>query len=144
MRKRTAKPRRIGREMTNSVLDASALLAYLRREPGHDRVLTAIRAGTVMSAVNFAEVATWYMRGGADEAYIRMLRARLVFPLLTVDDDLAVRAAAIEPLTRSHGLSLADRFCLALASKLQAPAVTADKVWQRLPAIAQLSVELIR
>ena len=43
--------------MPGSVLDASALLAYLRKEPGGERVLEAIVAGdAVMATVNFSEV----------------------------------------------------------------------------------------
>ena len=34
--------------------------------------------------------------------------------------------------TRSAGLSLADRACLALASRLGVPAVTADRAWTTL------------
>ena len=37
------------------VLDASALLAYLQREPGADLVRSVI-AGAVMSTVNWTEV----------------------------------------------------------------------------------------
>ena len=44
--------------MAGSVLDASALLAYLRQEPGSGHALRAILAGPVMTTVNFGEVAT--------------------------------------------------------------------------------------
>ena len=93
--------------VAGSVLDASAFLAYLRNEPGGDRVLRAIRTGqaVIMSTANFAEVATWFARNGADEPFIRSLRDRLVFPLVPVDDDLAIRAALLEPLTRASGLA---------------------------------------
>jgi PIN domain nuclease of toxin-antitoxin system len=43
--------------MNSVVLDASAVLAVLHKEPGADRVLARIK-GAVISAVNFAEVVT--------------------------------------------------------------------------------------
>ena len=107
---RDAPTRRLKPRVAGSVLDASAFLAYLRNEPGGDRVLRAILTGqAVMSTANFAEVATWFARNGADEPFIRSLRDRLVFPLVPVDDDLAIRAALLEPLTRASGLGLGDR-----------------------------------
>ena len=86
------------------VLDASALLAYLRAEPGGERVLAAITAGATMTTLNFSEVAGWFVKQGADEVYIRSLRARLVFPLVPLDDDLAIRAALLLPATPVGGL----------------------------------------
>ena len=41
--------------MIEVVLDASALLAYLREEPGSDRV-DEVLAGAVITSVNWAEV----------------------------------------------------------------------------------------
>jgi ribonuclease VapC len=131
--------------VAGSVLDASALLAYLRNEPGGDRVPRAILTGqAVMSTANFAEVATWFARNGADESFIRSLRDRLVFPLVPLDDDLAIRAALLEPLTRASGLGLGDRICLALAGRLGVPAVTADRPWTGPAAQAGITLELIR
>lgn len=44
------------------VLDASALLAYLFDEPGADMVSEALLAGDVMSTVNLSEVLTsWWI-----------------------------------------------------------------------------------
>ena len=130
--------------MMTSVLDASALLAYLRGEPGAERVLEAITAGTSMTTLNFGEVAGWFIRQGAEEAYIRSLRARLVFPLVPFDDDLAIRAALLLPATRSAGLSLGDRACLALASRSGAAALTADRAWADVADATKVSVTLIR
>ena len=73
--------------MARSVLDASALLAYLRREPGWEQVLQAFTGTATMTTVNFGEVAGWLVRNGADETAVRALRNGLVFPLAPVDDD---------------------------------------------------------
>ena len=131
--------------MAASVLDASALLTYLRKEPGGERVLAAILAGgAIMATVNFGEVATWFVRNGADEVFLRSLRSRLAFPLVPVDDDLAIRAALLEPLGRVAGLGLGDRTCLALAKRLGVPAVTADRPWAGPAAKAGIALDLIR
>ncbi|MEL6065208.1 type II toxin-antitoxin system VapC family toxin [Methylobacterium sp. DCY52] len=130
--------------MARSVLDASALLAYLRREPGWEQVLEAFAGTATMTTVNFGEVAGWLVRNGADEAAVRALRAGLVFPLAPVDDDLAIRAALLEPLTRVRGLGIGDRLCLALAARSGAVALTADAAWQEIAEPAGIEVRLIR
>ena len=130
--------------MTRSVLDASALLAYLRREPGWEQVLQAFTGTAMMTTVNFGEVAGWLVRNGADEAAVRTLRNGLVFPLIPVDDDLAIRAALLEPLTRPKGLGIGDRLCLALAARVNGVAVTADAAWHEIAAGVGVEVQLIR
>ena len=130
--------------MSSFVLDASALLAYLRAEPGSDRVIAAIATGASMTSLNFGEVAGWFIRQGADEAYVRSLRARLVFPLVPFDDDLAIRAALLLPATRSAGLSLGDRACLALAERSGVPALTAERAWSGVAEATGVAVTLIR
>jgi PIN domain nuclease of toxin-antitoxin system len=44
------------------VLDASEVLAYLKREPGYEQVREALTAGAAISTANLAEV---YAKGGA-------------------------------------------------------------------------------
>ena len=130
--------------MARSVLDASALLAYLRREPGWEQVLEALTGTPTMTTVNFGEVAGWLVRNGADEAAVRALRNGLVFPLTPVDDDLCIHAALLEPRTRSKGLGIGDRLCLALAARSNAIAITADAAWQEIAAVVGVEVQLIR
>jgi ribonuclease VapC len=117
------------------VLDASALLAYLRDEPGADVVAEAIADGAVISTVNLAEVFSRSADRGADST---KLAAKLtqnglldgaitIKPFTTAD---AIDTARLRPLTRDAGLSLGDRACLALARRLDTPALTADTAWQ--------------
>ncbi len=75
---------------------------------------------------------------------VSSLRSGLVFPLTPVDDDLAIRAALLEPLTRSRGLGIGDRLCLALAARSDAVALTANTAWQEIAAAAGVEVQLIR
>lgn len=129
------------------VLDASALLAYLRDEPGAEFVADAIAGGAVMSAVNIAEVLSRAADRGADpSALADELTARGLLhgaigvePFQAVD---AVEVAQLRPLTRAAGLSIADRACLALARRLGAGAVTADTAWRDVE--GDVDVELIQ
>lgn len=63
----------------------------------------------------------------------------MVFPF-TEEDALGV--ARLRPLTRSLGLSLGDRACLALAQRLSLPALTADASWGALS--LGVAVEVVR
>ncbi len=121
--------------VTVAVLDASALLAYLRDEAGATVVADAISDGAAISTVNLAEVLSRVAdRGGDPGRLCELLTARgllagavAVEPLTAAD---AVEIARLRPLTRDAGLSLGDRACLALASRLGASAVTADTAWE--------------
>jgi PIN domain nuclease of toxin-antitoxin system len=49
--------------------------------------------------------------------------------VVAFDSDQAQRTGELIVLTRSHGLSLGDRACLALAQSRGIPALTADRAW---------------
>jgi ribonuclease VapC len=117
------------------VLDASALLAHLRDEPGADVVADAIASGAVISTVNLAEVFSRVADRGEDPAKLaaELTQSGLLDGAITVEPFTAadaIDAARLRPLTRDAGLSLGDRACLALARRLDAPALTADTDWQ--------------
>jgi ribonuclease VapC len=117
------------------VLDASALLAHLRDEPGADVVAEAIASGAVISTVNLAEVFSRVADRGGDPAKLaaELTRIGLLDGAITVEPFTAadaIDAGRLRPLTRDARLSLGDRACLALARRLHAPALTADTDWQ--------------
>lgn len=117
------------------VLDASALLAHLRDEPGADVVAEAIASGAVVSTVNLAEVFSRVADRGDDPAKLaaELTQSGLLDGAITVEPFTAadaIDAGRLRPLTRDAGLSLGDRACLALARRLDAPALTADTDWQ--------------
>jgi ribonuclease VapC len=125
------------------ILDASAVLAFLLREPGQDRVMEALLAEPRMSTVNFAEVVTKYVLRGA-AAQGERLRDELPVVFVPVDEDLALQAALMSAVTRPFGLSLGDRICLALARRTGLPALTADRSWLEVAAELGVIVETIR
>jgi ribonuclease VapC len=120
--------------MPPTVLDASALLAYLNREPGGDGVREALDQGCIISAVNLAEVLSREVELGADpaEAMYTIDVLGHALKVIPCDEEDAVRIARLRPETRKWGLSLADRACLALAQRLDLPVLTADHDWERI------------
>lgn len=111
------------------LLDASALLAYLQREPGFEAVREALREGAAISAVNLAEVVGKLKAKGKDPD--RIVRRLLALGLEVLDFTLgeALEAGALDPLTRSLGLSLGDRACLATGKVHGLPVLTTDRAW---------------
>lgn len=123
------------------VLDSSAVLALLLGESGAEDVAQTIARGAAISTVNVSEVADVLLRNKFDaNAVIARLSEQVVVELFTHQDALA--AAAMSPPTRRQGLSLGDRACLALAQRLDATALTADREWSRLE--LGVSIRLLR
>ena len=124
-----------------AVLDASAMLALVFDEPGADVVLSLIDSSAV-STVNLSEcIAVLRRRQVSLESFRRAIRSSdmLVEPFDASD---AWRAGELEASTRSHGLSFGDRACIALAERMELPALTADRAWSRLD--LSIEVQVIR
>lgn len=127
------------------VLDASALIAYLQQEPGWQRVESRIADQRChLLTVNLAEVLTrladWHV------PVVDMLHRieGLELIMAPFDTELAASTAELRHPTRNFGLSLGDRACLALARRLGAVAVTADRPWTQLDPALGIKVECIR
>ncbi len=125
------------------VLDASAVLAMLLAEPGGERV-TAVLDGALLGAVNLAEIVSHYAKLGAMRADIEAMLRPLPMRVVPVDAALSYEAGLLRPLTLAGGLSLGDRYCLALARREGVPALTAERRWPEIAAAAGVTVELIR
>jgi ribonuclease VapC len=110
------------------VLDASALMAVLREEPGGAAV-EAVLDSAAISAVNLSEVQAKLVERGtpADLAWEWLVDLEL--DVVSFDMAQARAAADLRPLTRVRGLSFADCACLAVARTLGLPAMTADRAW---------------
>lgn len=112
--------------MAAVVLDASAVLALLRDEPGGDKVAPYV-GHAVISAVNLQEVAKDLLLSGLDEPVIREIIGELRLDIRAHDAEAAYAAAALHEQTREYGRGLGDRSCLALALSLELPALTTDR-----------------
>jgi PIN domain nuclease of toxin-antitoxin system len=114
--------------VADAVLDASALIAFLRREPGADKVADVLTRSCI-SAVNLSEVygkMVEYGKGLEDMAY---QVERLRVPVIPFAAEHAQIAASLWKSTRSVGMSLGDRACLALALQTGLPALTTEDKW---------------
>jgi PIN domain nuclease of toxin-antitoxin system len=129
--------------MTPPVLDASALLAMLLDEPGAEAV-KAVIDGASMCVVNLAEVVSHYAKLGAARSDIESMLHPLPITLEPVDAELSYTAGMLRPLTAPKGLSLGDRYCLALAKRQGAIALTAERRWSEVAAVVGVRIETIR
>lgn len=121
------------------VLDSSALLAFLHREPGAEVVAEALDRA-VISAVNLAEVATKLTERGVSLGHIQHLVSALKVGVIDFDNVLSYRVAALRASTKDAGLSLGDRACLATAQSLGATALTTDRSWTRVNVGVEIQV----
>ncbi|MFN7282905.1 MAG: PIN domain-containing protein [Dolichospermum sp.] len=133
--------------MNKSVLDASAFLAYLRDELGAEIVENALINGCYISIINWVEVLSKIVDlGESPEEIIKRLRDEGLLQnsleIIACNEEDAITIAKFRVLTKSAGLSLGDRACLALGKRLNLPVLTADKVWTSLS--LGITITLIR
>ncbi len=125
------------------VLDASALLAMIREEPGGEAV-AAIVGRARMSTVNLAEVVSYLAYAGMPSNEISAMLTPLPIVMVDADVELAWIAGRFRKTTAEAGLSLGDRFCLALAAREGLPAWTADRQWRSVSDRVGVEVVFIR
>jgi PIN domain nuclease of toxin-antitoxin system len=88
--------------VTEFVLDASALIAMLREEPGAKEVAEAI-ADAHMSVFNYAEIVSYFIHAGMDEHDIDAMLDPLPIELVPADKDLARLAGQLRRPTADAG-----------------------------------------
>lgn len=115
-----------------TVLDASAVLAFLQGEPGAD-VVSEHLDGAVIGAANWSEVRTRLageLEGSLADA-ILVARGVRVEPVTKADAEQAA-------LIADRSLSLGDRLCLALGQRLGEVVLTADRAWGSSGGVVQI------
>lgn len=119
------------------VLDSYALLAFLRGEPGDEKVAALLeKAGerdtpVHMTEVNYAEVKYIILRKEGAQQWEQIARE---LPTLSIEFHPATRALAdlAANLKAKHRLSLADAFAASLAKEKKADLVTGDPEFKTL------------
>ncbi len=129
--------------MTGVALDASPLLALLLGEPGAETVKASLD-GALLCTVNLAEIVFHYAKLGALRDDIETMLRPLPIRVVPVDAALSYEAGMLRPLRLAGGLSLGDRYCLALAKREGIPALTAERRWPDIAVAAGVMVNLIR
>lgn len=126
--------------ITPLVLDASALLAIAKNEPGNDSVISIINQSSgqiFIHAINAFEVAYKLMLWGFPEdtawEFIYMGGA------IKIDDagDFVGRRAARLKTANLH-LSLGDCFCIALAEDMEGRVLTSDNGFAKIHTTAEV------
>ena len=117
-----------------TILDASAVLAFLHGEKGAEVVEPQLK-DSVIGAANLCEVLGRFASGteaSLAEALLESHGVR-VEPVTASDARRAARLRSERP-----DLSLGDRLCLSLAERLGEVALTADRAWGSSDVIHQI------
>ncbi len=113
------------------VLDASAVLAVIKRETGWEAV-AAQANGSLLSASNLAEVVHKVVENGLDAGRVVEQIASLGITVMPATAHQAVRVGAWVFQAKELALSYADRFAAALAEDMSADLVTSDEALTKL------------
>ena len=127
--------------MAEAVLDASALVAFLRNELGAEKV-AAVLPLSCISAVNLAETISKMVEYGKPLEEVGYQIERLRIPAIPFDAVQAKLVASLWTIKRVAGLSLGDRACHALGLQQGLPVLTADRKWAE--ADVGVKVDMIR
>ena len=122
---------------TTHVFDSSAVLCIYLGEPGSDR-LNDLAKDALISSVNLSEVVSKLQERGVSDDDIDVVTDNFDMEVVPFDHAQAVAAGKLRRATRSRGLSLGDRACLALAAERRAVAVTTDKAWKDFENVARI------
>ena len=129
--------------MPRAVLDASALLAVLYREPG-SVVVERYFPQAVVSSVNLSEVAAKLSDHGVESQEVLEILSGLGLEVREFDTEQAFLAGSLRKVTRPLGLSLGDRACLALGIAEGVPILTTDRAWEAVPLETPAEVVVVR
>lgn len=120
--------------MSKVVLDTSALLAYLFEEEGSGKVAPILEEGRgVIGSANYAELVTKLVDKNMPIEEILAVISSLELEFIPQDEQQARLTGELRSVSKSFGLSLGDRACLALGLARSLPVMTADQVWQDVP-----------
>ena len=113
------------------VLDSSAVLALLWEEEGAEKV-ACVMDTAVISSVNAAEVVAKLVDRGFDPDEASEIFLNIALKIIDFDLEMALLSGQLRYETKSIGLSLGDRACIALGLVHNTEIYTADKVWSTL------------
>lgn len=133
--------------MTDYVVDTSSVLAAVFGEPGADMIDTLMAeadARLLISSVNMVEVVSKLVDRGMPPETIQQVLLPLGLEEIAFDSSQTAFAAGLRTATRSHGLSLGDRCCLALAKARGLAVLTADRQWSEVAEAIGVTVVITR
>ena len=124
------------------LLDASAILALIQGEPGY-LILEDVIAHSICSSVNISEVVSVLTRTGVPQDKIEDIIKNCIPEIIPFSVSEAMLAGTLIDKTKSYGLSLGDRACIATAILHKIPVYTTDQIWKKLD-LPNLQVIVVR
>ena len=112
-----------------SILDASAMIAFLQGEPGAEvmeSVLKDTKKKKVAHGVNMCEMYYHFLRQNNEAAAEGAVSTFLGLKVIVREDMDSAFWREVGQLKRAHTLALGDCFCIALAKRLGGEVVTSD------------------
>jgi ribonuclease VapC len=125
--------------VSKGVMDASAILAIIGKEPGAE-IASQYVAGGLVSSVNLAEVFSKSRDMKIPLDALRWMVQGLGLQSIPADDEIAFVVGSLREPTRAEGISLGDRYCLALGMIRRLPVITTEEQWSK----AGLDVEIVK
>jgi len=130
--------------VSEPVLDASAVLALLNKEPGYEQVLAVLPTAAI-GTVNLTEVISKLCERGVPPGAAMEAVQCLGVEMVPHSVEHALLSGELRSKTKAFGLSLWDRACLALGRERRTTVITAERHWdERVDAAAGVSIQRIR
>ena len=98
----------------------------MNSEPGADIVRVSL-VGALISAVNYSEVMKKTIERSVAVDTLHALVKSASLEIVPFDTTLAEASAELFPATKAHGMSFADRACLALGIQRRFTVLTAER-----------------
>lgn len=114
-----------------ALLDTSAIIALLKKEPGYE-ILEELISRSAISSVNLAELVSVLTRTGVLENEIDEIIKDIVPEIILFTEDIAIQTGKLIASTKEYGLSLGDRACIATGIILKLPIYSTDAIWSKL------------
>ncbi|MDG1437117.1 MAG: type II toxin-antitoxin system VapC family toxin [Rickettsiaceae bacterium] len=125
------------------LLDTSALIALLKKEPGYKKVDEVV-AHSAISSVNLCELVSILAKNSIPENAIDDIINDIVPEIIPFCENLGVKAGKLSSFTKEYGLSLGDKACIATAEYYSMEVYTADKIWAKLENNISTKITIIR
>jgi PIN domain nuclease of toxin-antitoxin system len=125
------------------LLDTSALIALIKKEPGYEMIETII-ANSAISSVNLSELVAVLTRSGIADVDIDEIIEDIVPEIIPFCENTSIRAGKLLTITKTYGLSLGDRACISTGDFYGMEIHTADKVWLKLQPRITTKITVIR
>ncbi len=128
-----------------TILDASVIYAIIKGEPVNFNI-TEILEHCIATTYNIAEVANkMVLKKQVTHQEIWILLESLIPHTYNIDMEISEIATSFsEVIDASFGISLGDKYCLALGKLLNKPIYTADRAWKQFEKLINIKINLVR